>query len=109
MTKEESGTDAAEAATAGAPHWGRCKCQLCLPDPRIGMTEAEVEAYYDSIYPWRVKKRKCRERREARRAFMAQNSLWLAEYEDWLERVRNRKRNKTTHYLRGRTGVAHGV
>jgi hypothetical protein len=42
-------------------------------------------------------------RREAKRAFMAQNPLWQAEYEAWIDRVRDRRRKKTKRYLRGLT------
>jgi hypothetical protein len=48
------------------------------------------------------RQRKRLARREARRAYMAQNPLWLADYEAWQDRVRERKRKKTKRYLRGR-------
>lgn len=74
-------------------------------DPTEGMSWAEREAYYDRVFPWRVGMRKARERRNARRAYAAQNSLWLAEYEDRMDRARERWLHATTRYLRGNRSV----
>lgn len=74
-------------------------------DPVEGLSQDEREAYYDRLYPWRVRMRKGQQRRNARRDYAAQNSLWLAEYEDRLERVKTRWRYAAKRYLMGKGAV----